>query len=104
MTIATDGGGHRRTPTDDLSQARDAAALAVRACNWLRDEQASGPARVAQASGRPCGREVGLPAVTLTGEQIAADRNREPVSGQPDLGMCPAVEGRDRADREQDDR
>ena len=41
MTIATDGGGHRRTPTDDLSQARDAAALAVRVCTWLRDEEAN---------------------------------------------------------------
>src|SRR5258708_39457832 len=57
-----------------------------------------------QASGRLCGREVGLPAVTLTGEQVAADRDREPVSGQPDLGMYPVVEGRDRGDRKQDDR
>lgn len=40
MTIATDSGGRQRTPTDGLSQARDAAALAVRVCTWLRDEEA----------------------------------------------------------------
>lgn len=40
MTIATDSGGRQRTPTDGLSQARHAAALAVGACTWLRDEEA----------------------------------------------------------------
>jgi hypothetical protein len=45
-----------------------------------------------------------LPAVTLTGEQVAAGRDREPASGQPGLGIDAVVEGRDRADRKQDDR
>jgi hypothetical protein len=43
----------------------------------------------AVASGRMCWREVGPSAVTLTGEQVAADRDREPVSSQPDLACIP---------------
>ena len=42
MTIATDISGRQRTPTDGLSQARHATALAVRAGTWLRDEEANG--------------------------------------------------------------
>jgi len=40
VTIATASDGRRRTSTDDLSQARRAAALAVPASTWLRDEEA----------------------------------------------------------------
>ncbi len=40
MTIATANGGRQRTPTDGLFQGRRAAALAVRVCTWLRDEEA----------------------------------------------------------------
>ena len=42
VTIATDSSGRQRIPTDGLSQARDAAALAIRVCTWLRDEEAAG--------------------------------------------------------------
>ena len=40
MTIATGSGGHQRTHTDGLPHARRAAAPAVRATTWLRDEEA----------------------------------------------------------------
>ena len=53
MTIATDNGGRQRTPTDGLSQATDAAALAVRVCTWLRDEEASASDRTARHSAVP---------------------------------------------------
>jgi hypothetical protein len=42
VTTATDIGGRQRTPTDSLSQARLATALAVRVGTWLRDEEAAG--------------------------------------------------------------
>jgi hypothetical protein len=38
VTIATASGERQQTPTDGLSQATYAAALAVRIGNWLRDE------------------------------------------------------------------
>ena len=55
VTIATDNGGCQRTFTDGLSQARQAAALAVRACTWLRDEEANASERapVMGADDRP---------------------------------------------------
>jgi hypothetical protein len=51
VTIATDSSGRLRTPTDGLSQARDAAALAVRVCTWLRDEEAIQETYNVQAGG-----------------------------------------------------
>jgi hypothetical protein len=60
VTIATDSGGRQRTPTDGLSQARDATALAVRVCTWLRDEEAAGsnPATPTQVTGHSLPRDV----------------------------------------------
>ena len=42
--------------------------------------------------------------MTLTDEQVGADRDREPVSGQMDFGTYPVPESEDRALRKQDDR
>ena len=54
VTIATDSGGRQRTLTDGLSQLRRAAALAVPASTWLRDEEAAGsnPATPTQFTGQ----------------------------------------------------
>ncbi len=41
MTIATANGARQRTPTDGLSQATRAAALAARVGTWVRDEEAN---------------------------------------------------------------
>jgi hypothetical protein len=50
VTIATDSGGRQRTLTDGPSLARHAAALAVDACTWVRDEEANA-GRVGVADG-----------------------------------------------------
>jgi len=63
VTIATATGGRQRTSTDGLSQAARAAALAVHASSWLRDEEASF-GRVAWSSLALLGRTATLNAAT----------------------------------------
>jgi hypothetical protein len=41
VSVATANRGRKRTSTDGLSEARCAAALAIQASTWLRDEEAN---------------------------------------------------------------